>query len=173
MTIDYNTPLTAVEELKRRLNGYVSENSRDWSGVGVNIDKMDFQNAITIIIAMEREFTTLILINTHTRSPTLTARMRTDRPNWQDWGGRWMRRTAFMRYLKTTLEELDISYSMPVQPVLLPKGPPPFPPQMQSQLPHIKPPSNRDSLGNAGSFQGSEWVNRAPGPQLIPGNSHF
>lgn len=43
-----------------------------------------------------------------------------DRPNWQDWGGRWTRRTAFMRHLKTVLEELDIRYTMPVQPVLLP-----------------------------------------------------
>ena len=43
-----------------------------------------------------------------------------DRPNWQDWGGRWTRRTAFMRHLKTVLEELDIRYTKPVQPVVLP-----------------------------------------------------
>lgn len=47
--------------------------------------------------------------------------IRLDRPNWQDWGGRWTRRTAFMRHLKTVLEELDIRYTMPVQPVLLPR----------------------------------------------------
>jgi len=46
----------------------------------------------------------------------------TDRPNWQDWGGRWARHTAFMRNLKTLLEELDVKYMKPIQPVLLPKG---------------------------------------------------
>ena len=44
-----------------------------------------------------------------------------DRPNWQDWGGRWTRRTQFMRHLKTVLEELEVAYSMPIQPVILPK----------------------------------------------------
>ena len=55
-----------------------------------------------------------------------------DRPNWQDWGGRWTRRTAFMRHLKTVLEELDIHYTMPVQPVLLPRSYRPSVPVMQS-----------------------------------------
>ena len=45
-----------------------------------------------------------------------------DRPNWQDWGGRWARRNAFMRHLKTVLEELDLRYMLPIQPVLLPSG---------------------------------------------------
>ncbi len=59
---------------------------------------MEFQNAIHLIIAMEH------------------------RPNWQDWGGRWGRRTEFMRHLKTVLEDLDIRYMLPVQPVLIPKS---------------------------------------------------
>lgn len=45
-----------------------------------------------------------------------------DRSNWQDWGGRWARRNAFMRHLKTVLEELDLRYTLPIQPVLLPSG---------------------------------------------------
>lgn len=45
-----------------------------------------------------------------------------DRSNWQDWGGRWARRNGFMRHLKTVLEELDLGYTLPVQPVLLPSG---------------------------------------------------
>ena len=45
-----------------------------------------------------------------------------DRSNWQDWGGRWARRNAFMRHLKTVLEELDLKYTLPIQPVLLPRG---------------------------------------------------
>lgn len=59
---------------------------------------MEFQNAIFVIVAMEH------------------------RPNWQDWGGRWGRRTEFMRHLKTVLEDLDIRYMLPMQPVLIPKG---------------------------------------------------
>lgn len=42
-----------------------------------------------------------------------------DKSNWQNWGGRWQRRTLFMRHLKTLLEELEISYSKPLQPVIL------------------------------------------------------
>ena len=45
-----------------------------------------------------------------------------DRSNWQDWGGRWARRNVFMRHLKTVLEELDLRYTLPIQPVLLPSG---------------------------------------------------
>ncbi|KAH7931249.1 hypothetical protein BV22DRAFT_1027481 [Leucogyrophana mollusca] len=99
--ISYNTPLEIVEQLKLRIQAYVAQNNREWSGCGVNIDKMEFQNAIHLTIAVEH------------------------RPNWQDWGGRWARRTAFMRHLKTILEELDLKYTMPVQPVLMPNGPRP------------------------------------------------
>jgi len=99
--ISYNTPLEIVEQLKQRIQAYVAQNNREWSGCGVNIDKMEFQNAIHLTIAVEH------------------------RPNWQDWGGRWGRRTAFMRHLKTILEELDLKYTMPVQPVLMPSARPP------------------------------------------------
>lgn len=47
-----------------------------------------------------------------------------DRSNWQDWGGRWARRNEFMHHLKNVLEELDVRYMLPIQPVLLPSGPP-------------------------------------------------
>ncbi|KAI5120357.1 hypothetical protein M0805_006880 [Coniferiporia weirii] len=97
--IAYDTPLEVVEMLQNRLRTYVLQNNREWSNVSVNIDTMEYQNAITLIIAIEH------------------------RPNWQDWGGRWARRTQFMRNLKTVLEELDISYTLPVQPVLLPRHP--------------------------------------------------
>jgi hypothetical protein len=88
-----------------------------------------------------------------------------DKPNWQDWGGRWARRTPFMRHMKEVrpslsvarhsplmrcvqvLEELDIKYAKPVQPVLLP-------PQYQTR--------DRDVLGNAGYYAGSPTIGRAP-----------
>ena len=54
--------------------------SREWSNCAVNIDKMEYQNAIHLTVAMVH------------------------RPNWQDWGAeRCGRRTAFMRNLKTVL----------------------------------------------------------------------
>ena len=70
--------------------------------MNVNIDKMEFQNVIHLKIGMEH------------------------RPNWQDWGGRWGRRNLFMRFLKTTCEELDLRYVKPIQPILMPT--PPYPP---------------------------------------------
>lgn len=37
----------------------MTENSRDWSGMDFNIDKMEYQNAIHIIVAMERTSSSL------------------------------------------------------------------------------------------------------------------
>lgn len=102
LMVAYDTPLEILEQLRRKLEDYINDdkNRREWSNINVNIEKMEFQNAIHLKIGMEH------------------------RPNWQDWGGRWARRTAFMRFLKVTLEELDLRYTKPVQPVIMP-GPPP------------------------------------------------
>lgn len=63
-----------------------------------------------------------------------------------------------MRHLKIILEELDINYTMPVQPILLPtSGPPP------TSMHHLQPspsnfypgPANAD-LGNAAGFYPSD-----------------
>lgn len=100
----------------------------------------------------------------------------TDRPNWQDWGGRWGRRTAFMRHLKTVLEELDVRYTMPVQPILMPNKPtfPNASPRMRNQpTPSFQSAESREMMGNAGSFQGSDSLNRAPSRGLRPGDSSF
>ncbi|KAG6891327.1 hypothetical protein C0992_008781 [Termitomyces sp. T32_za158] len=77
---------------------------------------MEYQNAITLIVAMEH------------------------RPNWQDWGGRWTRRNLFMRNLKQILEDLDVEYTMPVQPVL-------------TNQPFRSSGSDLEAMGNAGTFQ--------------------
>lgn len=95
LNIGFETPLDVVEQLKTRLKGYISDNNREWSDVVVNIDKIENQNAIYLNISVQHK------------------------ANWQDWGGRWSRRTAFMRHLKTVLEELEIAYSKPLQPVIL------------------------------------------------------
>lgn len=98
--ISYGTPLEIVEQLRQRVQAYVANNNREWSNCAVNIDKMEYQNAIHLTIGVEH------------------------RSNWQDWGGRWARRNDFMRHLKTVLEELDMKYTLPVQPVLLPRNSP-------------------------------------------------
>ncbi|KAJ7767461.1 Mechanosensitive ion channel-domain-containing protein [Mycena maculata] len=121
LTVAYDTPLEVLEELRLRLNAYVAANNREWSNCGLNIDKMEYQNTICLIVAMEH------------------------RANWQDWGGRWTRRTAFMRHLKTILEELDLRYSLPPQPVVFPQGPPPTGRQGSSP-----------DMGNMGSFLSSQ-----------------
>ncbi|KAL0564353.1 hypothetical protein V5O48_017691 [Marasmius crinis-equi] len=147
LMVAYDTPLEVIEELKIRLNQYITDNNREWVSSAVLIDKMEFQNAIHLIICMEH------------------------RPNWQDWGGRWARRTKFMRNLKTILEDLDVRYTMPVQPVLMPGGPPAtrglggfarVPSMTRGSASASSMEANRDMLGNAGTFQGSEHL-RAPG----------
>ncbi|KXN90176.1 hypothetical protein AN958_04666 [Leucoagaricus sp. SymC.cos] len=142
LTVSYNTPIEVIEQLRLKIGSYIAANNREWSDFGLNIDKMEYQNALHLIVAIEH------------------------RPNWQDWGGRWARRTAFMRHLKNILEELDINYIMPVQPILLPtSGPPPM------SMSQVQAPSSgsfsgpNPDLGNAGGFRPTDIG-------LVPGRSY-
>lgn len=56
LTISYDTPLSIVEQLRSRISQYISENNREWNNSAVWIDKMEFQNAIYLIIGLEREY---------------------------------------------------------------------------------------------------------------------
>jgi hypothetical protein len=47
--------METVEELRSKINEFINANSRDWSGFALNIDKMDNQNALHLIVAIERE----------------------------------------------------------------------------------------------------------------------
>jgi hypothetical protein len=169
LTISYNTPLGIIEQLRSRLQQYISENNRDFVAFNLNIDKMEFQNAIWLVIAIQRMYISVPAALLHSDF------VHSDRPNWQDWGGRWGRRTAFMRHLKTVLEDLDIKYTMPVQPILMPNKPS-FHSTSRFQPPPPRPGGgmeSREALGNAGSFQGSPQLNRAPTRGLRPGDSTF
>jgi len=152
LTISYNTPLEIIEQLKSRLRQYINENNRDWAGFDMNIDKMEYQNAIFLIVSIQH------------------------RPNWQDWGGRWGRRTTFMRHLKTVLEELDVKYTMPLQPVLLMSNKP-APPSSSATFQPTRQTSggmeSRAAFGTAGSFQGSPELYRVSTRGLWPGDSSF
>ena len=55
MQVGYDTPLDVLETLHARLKAYVAANNREWSNVLINIDKMEYQNCLTLVIAMERE----------------------------------------------------------------------------------------------------------------------
>jgi len=134
LQIAYDTPLEALEQLKSRLMSYVAVNNRDWNGASLNIDKMDYQNSITLVVGMEHK------------------------SNWQDWGARWARRNAFMRNLKTVLEELEVGYSMPVQPVFMQS-----PAWATARVTMEK--ADLGSLSSPTSPRGS-LAGRAPGPSI-------
>jgi hypothetical protein len=51
--------MEVIDQLRNRINMYVNANNREWSGFALNIDKMEYQNAIHLIVAMERMFPTL------------------------------------------------------------------------------------------------------------------
>lgn len=137
LQIAYDTPLEALEQLKSRLTSYVTANNREWNNVAVNIDKMEYMNSINLIVAMEHK------------------------ANWQDWGARWSRRNAFMRNLKTVLEELEVGYSMPVQPVYL----------QSDSWNAARAALLKEELGNAGTVR-ADATGRAPGPSIrVSGDS--
>ncbi len=81
-----------------------------------------------------------------------------------------------MRYLKTVLEELEIRYTMPIQPIILPQSNsfrPPHTTHLQSP-PHD--PRTSDSslpdVGSAGLFRGGEY-GRPTGPTFKDGVPSF
>jgi hypothetical protein len=56
LTVAYDTPMETIENLKNKISTYITTNSREWSGFSLNIDKMDYQNAIHLIVAIERTY---------------------------------------------------------------------------------------------------------------------
>ncbi|CUA74641.1 Mechanosensitive ion channel protein 9 [Rhizoctonia solani] len=137
LQVSYDTPLEVLEKLRQRLKQYVAANSREWGGgCEININKMEYQNAIHLVVAMEH------------------------RGNWQDWGGRWNRRNAFMKNMKTELETLEIQYSLPLQPVSF---------HSYSQPPPWFYRGGNESLGNAGYMRSDGNRGASLG---VPGLSH-
>jgi len=53
--VSYDTPMEVIEQLKTKIVHYVNSNNREWSDCALNIDKMEFQNSITLIVAIERK----------------------------------------------------------------------------------------------------------------------
>lgn len=47
--------MEVIEQLKGKIQIYMNTNSRDWSNFALWIDKMEFQNAVHLVVAMERK----------------------------------------------------------------------------------------------------------------------
>jgi hypothetical protein len=62
LIIAYNTPLELVEQLKACIQAYITANNREWNGSAVNIDKMEFQNVIHLMVAVEAHWINLVQI---------------------------------------------------------------------------------------------------------------
>lgn len=55
MVVSYDTSMELIERLKTKIGLYMNTNSREWSNFALWIDKMEFQNAIHLIVAIERK----------------------------------------------------------------------------------------------------------------------
>jgi hypothetical protein len=62
LAISYDTQLTVVEQSRSRISQYMSENNREWNNSAVWIDKMEFQNAIHLVIAIEHEYPWVFIV---------------------------------------------------------------------------------------------------------------
>ncbi|KAI7958818.1 hypothetical protein MJO28_002609 [Puccinia striiformis f. sp. tritici] len=92
--VSFDTPLEILHEFRTRLRQFVSDHPREWKGgLDVNIDFMQNQNLIQLAVAMEHK------------------------SNWQDWGARWDRRTLLMKEMKRIMDQLNMTYKLPLQPV--------------------------------------------------------
>ena len=54
--VSYDTPMEVIEQLRLRINSYVAQNNREWRDGALHIDKMEYQNAIHLVVAMERAY---------------------------------------------------------------------------------------------------------------------
>ncbi|RUS16522.1 Mechanosensitive ion channel-domain-containing protein [Endogone sp. FLAS-F59071] len=94
--IDYNTPSQKIDSLREKLSDWCNKNSTDFTpGVlALNIFEIESTNKIHCVIWVEH------------------------RSNWQDMMARYARRTKFYYGLKEALDELDIRYVLPAQPIV-------------------------------------------------------
>lgn len=56
LMVSYNTPIEVIEHLRLKIGEYISANSREWSNSALWIDKMEFQNALHLTVAIERQY---------------------------------------------------------------------------------------------------------------------
>jgi hypothetical protein len=56
LVVSYDTSMEVIERFKAKIATYMNTNSREWSNFALWIDKMEYQNAIHLVVAIEREF---------------------------------------------------------------------------------------------------------------------
>lgn len=62
--VAYETPLEVIEKLRNQIGIYINENNREWNGFNLNIDKMEYQNAMHLVIGMERKNISPVFVKT-------------------------------------------------------------------------------------------------------------
>jgi len=55
LVVSYDTSMEVIERFKAKIATYMNNNSREWSNFALWIDKMEYQNAIHLVVAIERE----------------------------------------------------------------------------------------------------------------------
>jgi hypothetical protein len=55
LVVSYDTPMELIERFKAKIATYINSNGREWSNFSIWIDKMEYQNAIHLVLAIERE----------------------------------------------------------------------------------------------------------------------
>ncbi|CAM0140235.1 unnamed protein product [Umbelopsis sp. WA50703] len=95
MNFNFSTPETKFNQLRERMLQFYNDRNRSFTHntMCMNIMTMENLNRVTCIFYIE-----------HAAS-------------WQDMGFRWSNRNAFIMHLKKTMEDLEIDYYFPVQPV--------------------------------------------------------
>ncbi|KAJ2845768.1 hypothetical protein J3B02_004589, partial [Coemansia erecta] len=120
--IDFNTPSEKIYALRDRMNEYVDENPRDFSGpIGFNVDLLENTNRIQISVGINYK------------------------NNWQDGGKHCSIKTAFAFALRHAIKDLGLRYALPLQPVAMVQSPPGY-----DELNQIDPGSDDVSGNGAG-----------------------
>ncbi|KAJ2223729.1 hypothetical protein H4R99_004851 [Coemansia sp. RSA 1722] len=120
--IDFNTPSEKIYALRDRMNEFVDENPRDYSGpIGYNIDLLENTNRIQISVGINYK------------------------NNWQDGGRHYSIKTQFAFALRHAIKDLGLRYALPLQPVTMVQPPPGY----DELNPHGS--GSHDQPGNAAS----------------------
>ncbi|KAJ1739707.1 hypothetical protein LPJ78_001712 [Coemansia sp. RSA 989] len=103
IAFDYTTPSHKIYELRDRMNAYVEDNPRELiAPVGFSINELENSNRISINVGINYK------------------------DSWQEWGKRFDTKTNFAFALRDAMNELGMTYAMPLQPVSMVPQPPSY-----------------------------------------------
>lgn len=94
--LDFSTPVSKIEELRRRVDEYVRKEQIDFTDISrIMIDSIENCNRINVNLIYQHS------------------------TNWQDMEIQLARRSKMLTFVKETLEQLEISYLPPIQRVAI------------------------------------------------------